>query len=40
MKKKVIKIPNEWFKQAEYDIETAEAMFKAKEVLIWLKKNL
>ncbi|MDI6839855.1 MAG: HEPN domain-containing protein [bacterium] len=25
---KKLKLPNEWFKQAEYDVETAEAMFK------------
>ncbi len=29
MRERKLKPPDEWFKQADYDIETAEAMFKA-----------
>ena len=25
--------PNEWFRQAEYDMKTAEAMFKARRYI-------
>jgi len=29
----MIKPPEEWFKQADYDLETAEAMFKTKRYI-------
>lgn len=33
MKENFLKISHEWFKQADYDIKTAEAMFVAKKYI-------
>ena len=35
-----LKLPQEWFNQAGYDMKTAEGIFKkTKEVLKWLKEK-